>query len=95
MDQPELPLSGAKVLKHFLKRPGLTEYEKSEILDYKVCYFLGPGAEKIKGSKHSEKRNEWYNCGYDDERGDYNVVLKDQIAYRFEVIDFLGKGSFG
>jgi hypothetical protein len=46
-----LPLSGAKVLKHFLKRPGLTEYEKSEILDYKVCHFLGLGSEKIKGSR--------------------------------------------
>ena len=89
-DLPELPLSGAKVLKHFLKRPGLTEFEKSEILDYKVCYFLGIGAEKIKGSRHHQ-----YNNGYDDERGDYNVILKDQIAFRFEVVDFLGKGSFG
>ena len=23
------------------------------------------------------------------------MVLKDHIAYRFEVLDFLGKGSFG
>ena len=89
-EQPELPLSGAKVLKHYLKRPGLTEYEKSEILDYKACFYLGIGAEKIKGSKHHQ-----FNYGYDDERGDYNVVLKDHIAYRFEVLDFLGKGSFG
>jgi len=22
-------------------------------------------------------------------------VLKDQVAYRYEIIDFLGKGSFG
>ena len=36
-----------------------------------------------------------YNFGYDDERGDYKVVMKDHIAYRFEVIEFLGKGSFG
>jgi hypothetical protein len=49
----ELPLSGAKVLKHFLKRSGLTEYEKSEILDYKMCYFLGLRADKVKGSKHN------------------------------------------
>jgi hypothetical protein len=49
---PQLPLSGAKVLKHFLKIPGLTEYEKSEILDYKECYFLGINADKIKGTKH-------------------------------------------
>lgn len=85
-----LPLSGAKVLKHYLRRPGLTEYEKSEILDYKVCHYLGLGSEKIKGSRQQQ-----YNYGFDDERGDYNVVLQDHIAYRFEVVEFLGKGSFG
>ena len=53
-------------------------------------FFLGLGAEKINGSKFNQ-----FNFGYDDERGDYNVVLKDHLAYRFEVIDFLGKGSFG
>lgn len=89
-DQLQLPISGAKVLKHFLKKSGLTEYEKSEVLDYKMCYFLGMGSEKIKGS-----RNQQNNFGYDDERGDYKVVLKDHIAYRFEVLDYLGKGSFG
>jgi hypothetical protein len=47
----QLPLSGAKVLKHYLKRTGLTEYEKSEILDYRQCFYLGLGAQKIKGSK--------------------------------------------
>jgi len=36
-----------------------------------------------------------HNYGYDDERGDYQVVLRDHIAYRYEVLDFLGKGSFG
>lgn len=35
------------------------------------------------------------NYGYDDERGDYNVVIGDHIAYRYEVIKPLGKGSFG
>ncbi len=53
-------------------------------------YFLGIGAKKIKASPlHS------YNQGYDDERGDYKVVLKDHIGFRWEVIEFLGKGSFG
>lgn len=33
--------------------------------------------------------------GYDDERGDYNVVDHDQLAYRYEVLGILGKGSFG
>lgn len=89
-DELQLPVSGAKVLKHYLKRSGLTEYEKSECLDFKQVYFLGLGSEKIRGSKNLQ-----YNSGYDDERGDYNVVMKDQIGYRFEVLDFLGKGSFG
>jgi hypothetical protein len=54
-------------------------------------YFLGhESAKKIKGSPAYQ-----YNNGYDDERGDYKVVLKDHIAYRFEVLEFLGKGSFG
>lgn len=51
---------------------------------------LGPEAKKIKGSPLQQ-----HNYGYDDERGDYKVVLKDHIAYRYEVVDFLGKGSFG
>ena len=54
-------------------------------------YFLGLEADKIKG-KTSGKL---HNNGYDDEQGDYNVILKDHIYYRFEVLDFLGKGSFG
>ena len=68
----------------------LTDYEKGEILDYKQIYFLGLNAKKIKGSPLQA-----HNFGYDDERGDYKVVLKDHIGYRFEVLEFLGKGSFG
>lgn len=68
----------------------LTDYEKGEILDYKQIYYLGVGAKKIKGSPHQN-----YNSGYDDERGDYNVIMKDHIGFRWEVIEFLGKGSFG
>ena len=30
-----------------------------------------------------------------DERGDYNIIVKDHLAYRYEVIDVLGRGSFG
>jgi serine/threonine protein kinase len=37
----------------------------------------------------------WTTAGYDDERGDYNVVEHDQLAYRYEVLGILGKGSFG
>jgi len=87
-EPPTFPLTAGKALKHFIQH--LTEYEKGEILDYKQVYFLGPKAQKIKGSPLHQ-----YNYGFDDERGDYRVVVKDHIAYRYEVLDFLGKGSFG
>ena len=51
---------------------------------------MGLEAQKIRGSPAYQ-----FNNGFDDERGDYKVVLKDHIGYRFEVIEFLGKGSFG
>jgi hypothetical protein len=30
----------------------LTEFEKSEILDFKQCYYLGLGAKKVHGHKN-------------------------------------------
>lgn len=35
------------------------------------------------------------NYGYDDERGDYHIIVHDHLGYRFEVLSHLGKGSFG
>jgi len=28
-------------------------------------------------------------------RGDYQVIKSDQVAYRYEIIEMLGRGSFG
>jgi dual specificity tyrosine-phosphorylation-regulated kinase 2/3/4 len=33
--------------------------------------------------------------GYDDEKSDYNTYVGEQINYRYEILDILGKGSFG
>ena len=62
----------------------------AEILGYKEVWFVGKDAEKVQAEPWKD-----YNSGYDDERGDYDVRLHDHIAYRYEIIDFLGKGSFG
>ena len=35
------------------------------------------------------------NYGYDDDRGDYQVVMKDHLGFRYEVMEKLGSGSFG
>jgi dual specificity tyrosine-phosphorylation-regulated kinase 2/3/4 len=34
-------------------------------------------------------------AGFDDERGDYVILMHDHVSYRYEVIMVLGKGSFG
>ncbi|KXX76507.1 Dual specificity protein kinase pom1 [Madurella mycetomatis] len=70
----------------------LNIYERGEIMDYKDVYFCGTqNAAKVVGNVQSDAPNH----GYDDERGDYTIVPGDHLAYRYEIIDVLGKGSFG
>ena len=69
----------------------LSEYEKKEVLDYPSVYYYGAGSRK----KPATLDNSTNNYGYDDERGDYLVVNLDHLAYRYEIMDSLGKGSFG
>lgn len=71
----------------------LNIFERGEIVDYKDIYFCGTeGARKHIGDLSSQSGA---NFGYDDDRGDYMIVTGDHLVYRYEVIDVLGKGSFG
>ena len=93
-----MPLSAAQVLKHH--RHLLTEFEQSEVLEYPQVFFLGAAAHKLRGvpGPAGAAQN---NHGYDDERGDYMSVghdprlAHDHLAFRYEVLGLLGKGSFG
>ncbi|KAJ9603184.1 serine/threonine protein kinase, CMGC, dual-specificity [Cladophialophora chaetospira] len=70
----------------------LNIFERGEIVDYPDIYFTGTlKSQKIIGDLGTASTN----FGYDDERGDYNIVEGDHLAYRYEVVDLLGKGSFG
>lgn len=84
---PKMPITPRKALQIFSEK--LTDYEQTEILN-KTVYFMGPKAKKIEASLMND-----HNFGYDDEKGDYNIVLKDHIDYRYEAISILGQGSFG
>ena len=76
-----------------LRAARLNIFERGEIMDFKDIYFCGTqNAAKIEGNAQAAASN---NFGYDDERGDYNIVLGDHLEYRYEVVDVLGKGSFG
>ena len=89
----------------------LNVFERGEIVDFEKdgIFFTGTkAARKIIGSltpspqpssasddKDKSGSGGSNNFGYDDERGDYNIVLGDHLSYRYEVVDVLGKGSFG
>ncbi|KAE8361301.1 hypothetical protein BDV27DRAFT_147912 [Aspergillus caelatus] len=75
-----------------LKMANLNIFERGEIIDFKDIFFCGTQhAKKHVGDLNAQAAN----FGYDDDRGDYNIVIGDHLAYRYEVIDVLGKGSFG
>ena len=70
----------------------MTDYEKKEVLEYEMCYFLGQSKSiKVDGVERQDN----FNYGYDDENGDYKINMGDHIGYRYEIKEFLGKGSFG
>eukprot|EP00826_Nyctotherus_ovalis_P026954 TRINITY_DN2100_c0_g2_i7.p1 TRINITY_DN2100_c0_g2~~TRINITY_DN2100_c0_g2_i7.p1 ORF type:complete len:319 (+),score=93.10 TRINITY_DN2100_c0_g2_i7:290-1246(+) len=82
--ETEFPLAAAQALKLFAA--DLSDFEKGEILDYQTVYYMGNGIAKA---------NLEPLTGYDDDKGDYNTYVGEQINYRYEILDILGKGSFG
>lgn len=83
----QLPIQPSVAFRHF--KYILSTFEQGEILEYSEIYFLGLGAEKIKSYSTSS------NYGFDDERGDYKIITGDHIGYRYQIMELLGKGSFG
>ncbi|XP_021103752.1 LOW QUALITY PROTEIN: dual specificity tyrosine-phosphorylation-regulated kinase 4-like [Heterocephalus glaber] len=84
----KVPLTAAEALTCYKKQ--LSLYEQSEILGYAELWFLGLEAEKL--NVDPEK---FSKTSFDDEHGSYIKVLHDHIAYRYEVLEMIGKGSFG
>lgn len=75
-----------------LRMADLNIFERGEIVDYQDIFFCGTrDAKKYVGNLTTECAN----FGYDDERADYKIVKGDHLLYRYEIIDILGKGSFG
>lgn len=82
------PMSSVQAKKLFKSK--LTKWELEEIDSYSLVYCVGQDAEKVK--PNSNFRN---NFGFDDEKGKYKVVVKDHIAYRYEICEVYGVGTFG
>lgn len=70
----------------------LCPYEVQELYEYESIYYVGSFA-RHKHYATPDKPDR--NFGYDDERGDYEVNLRDHLAFRYEIVKLLGRGSFG
>ena len=67
----------------------LTEYEQSEIKEYSLLFYISTKEKKI-NVNYFEK-----NFGFDDDKGNYKIITGDHLMYRYEILEVLGKGSFG
>lgn len=79
-----LPVDSRYILKHYESR--LSSLEFREILDYHEIYYISDMNHKLPAKNDQD---------YDDDKGDYVVIRGDQVKYRYEVLDLLGRGSFG
>ena len=79
------PYKNTDFLKHF--KSVLSKHEAVEILDHPVIYYWG---QKSDNTRHCAN---FY--GFDDNKGNYIAQQDDQVAYRYQIIKLLGKGTFG
>lgn len=88
-------MSGRMSVKEALAKYGdaLTPFERKEILQYQDddVYYLGleAGANKVINDETLP------NDGFDDDNGSYIKVIHDHIAFRYEILQVIGRGSFG
>ena len=86
---------------------GMSTFEKGEIVDYPNVWFCSDSVSvsktgrgdpiSISASKTPENATQIgvANYGFDDDIGNYVIVQGDHLAYRYEIVGILGKGSFG
>lgn len=96
----QLPIPPQKVLEHHEFFVHLTAYEREEILGYSRIYYIGTSGIKKRTPQTANvfpgpDGLESKICGFDDNNGSYIPVMRDHIAYRYEVLKIIGKGTFG
>lgn len=69
----------------------LTAYEQQEIYTYDQVYYAGV----LLSNKKAINSTAADGGGFDDDEHSYRLTAHDHIAYRYEVLKVIGKGSFG
>jgi hypothetical protein len=72
----------------------LLPYEKQEVLKYSQVYYIGT-AEAKEQRKFTSLLSKENNNGFDRNGGFYKLVIGDHLAFRYEVIEEIGRGAFG
>ena len=67
----------------------LSSFEHDEVRSYSRIYYASDVTSKI------ENNIDQPNFGFDNIHGEYIVCKNDQVAYRYQFLDILGRGSFG
>lgn len=70
----------------------LLEYEKTEILDYDMIYYVNVLDRKGTLIPLPDGPE---NNGFDNDKNEYICEVNDHLAYRYEIVKRIGKGSFG
>ena len=71
----------------------LTEFEKTEILNYKYIYYIGDINVKTNKNIIYQDYLDYMNIFGNDNR--FVITIKDHISYRYKILDCLGKGAYG
>lgn len=77
------PTTAMRELSHLL-----VEHEIEELAKVKTVYFAGKPELAARRGKHSSPMS------FDNDQGDYKIIVGDHIAFRYEVLQLLGSGSF-
>lgn len=87
----EFPITPSMAKTEHISDKYLTDFEKTEIEEYDQLYYMCENEYKIKASNMERL----INNGFDDEEGYYRIQKGDHIAFRFQLIEVIGKGAFG
>ena len=79
-EEIKTPATPEEVLKSFSEV--IPMWEQEEVKAYPEIYYIG--------KSFKPKLPE-----FDEENGDYKIMIKDHIGFRYEIIGLIGKGSFG
>lgn len=79
IDVLKFPISAEEVPEKF---PNLPDWVLEELKSFKEVFYM---SRRVKPQKKQ----------YENEMGDYNITIGDDIYYRYEIQDTLGKGTFG